>query len=360
MIPATAEKPGDLRCETKTPSEESLQSALDHAIELVYDTWPSDDPYRKLETIGDEKLRLAVDAALAYMRGDFGHVKSCFAQAEESDAAKLLVSSTAIPAAISMGDYPFFLKAEHWLRGVIQANRGIGVTAYAQYALSTGYMGAHAPDMIAEWIKAGDFSDLHPLVRHEAMNRRIDYLNYLRRFESMLDTAQTATSLHSRSYTALPEKEFSMTEVNTRVRCAIACHCLGRLDEARRWLTGAMDKALPLGFITPFAEMITWLGDLVDQCLIQAHPTWRNAVIEQASRTITNWITFHNRFTKDNITLILTLRELGIATLAVRHVPYKDIARQYHVSLGRLKAIMNGIYNKLYVHSREELSQYVP
>jgi len=360
MIPAAAEKPGDPRFEKKTSVQNPFQTALDRAIAAVYNPWPRDDPYRILNAIGDEKLRLVPEAALAYIRGDFEHVKRCFKKTEGDDAAKLLASVTSVPAAISMGDYTFFRETEHWLKGIIKTDLGAGVTAYAQYALAGGYMGAYAPDMIAEWIKNGDFTDLHPLVRYEATNRRVDYLNFLKKFESMLDTAQAAMSLLGLSDTVLPEKELSITEINLRVRSAVACNYLGRVDEAKSRLMAAMDKALPHGFITPFAEMVTWLGDLITQCLNQAYPQWHDAVTGQAGGTLANWITFHNRFTKDNITLMLTLREMGIATLAVRRVPYKTIAEQYHVSLGRLKVIMNGIYGKLQVHSREELSEFIP
>jgi len=176
----------------------------------------------------------------------------------------------------------------------------------------------------------------------------------------MLDTAHTAASLLGLSCTIVPGQDFTFAEINLRMRCATASYCLGRVDEAKLWLMSAMDIALPHGFITSFAEMITLLGDLVEQCLSQAYPQWHDAVIELANHTVANWITFHNRFTKDNITLILTLREMSIATLAVRRVPYKTIADQYHISLGRLKSIMGEIYSKLYVHNREELSRFIP
>ena len=391
MIPADAVKPGDPRLKKsggprleksgnprfeksgspclekfggprfdKASAQKTLQAAFDQALEAVHSPWPSDDPYKILDLMSNEKLRLVHEAAFAYMRGDFRQVRRCYIEVEGDDAAKLLVSAISIPAAISMGDYTFYLDAECWLKEIIAAELGGGVTAYAQYALAIGYMGAHAPDMIAEWIKKGDFADLHPLARFEAINRRADYLYYLQRFGSMRDATQAAMSILGLSHTVSHEKGFSLTEINLRLRCAVACHCLDRVDEARRWLMGAMNIALPHGFIASFAEMITLLGDLMEQCLNQAYPQWRDAVIEQANRILANWIDFHNLFTKDNITIILTLREMGIARLAVRHVPYKSIAEQYHISLGRLKSIMSEIYGKLYVHNREELSKFIP
>ena len=362
MIPADAGKPEDPRYENKASAiqpAQPLQIALDRAIEAVHKPWPYDAPDRVLDVIGDEKLRLAPEAMLAYLRGDFERVKLCYKDSEGDDAVKLLVGAISIPAAISVGDYPFFLEVEGWLKELASADLGPGVTAYARYALASGYIGAHVPDMIADWIKNGDFAELHPLARHEAVNRRIDYLMSQKKYESMLDTAQTAMSLLGLSHDGSGGKRYSLTDVNLRIRCAVACLCLGRVDEAKRRLLEAMDIALPHGFTTPFSEMAMWLGNLMELCLNQEYPMWRNAVIGQADRTLANWITFHNHFAKDNITLILTLREMGIAALVVRRVPYKTIAEQYHISLGRLKAIISDIYGKLYVHNRSELSGFI-
>ena len=68
---------------------------------------------------------------------------------------------------------------------------------------------------------------------------------------------------------------------------------------------------------------------------------------------------FHNQFTKDNITLVLTLREYHIAILVARRVPYAQIAAQHCISVGRLKNIMQGVYGKLLISGRDELARYV-
>jgi len=169
----------------------------------------------------------------------------------------------------------------------------------------------------------------------------------------MLAVAQTALTL-----SAQPQG-FTTTDIYLRVTCAAACHCLGRDDEARRWLLEAMRLALPHGFITPFAEVVTTLGGLVEQCLEQEFPACRKAILEQWSRTWKNWISFHNQFTKDNITLMLTLREYQLALLVARRVPYAQIAKQHCISVGRLKNIMLEIYEKLHVSGREELAKYI-
>ena len=55
----------------------------------------------------------------------------------------------------------------------------------------------------------------------------------------------------------------------------------------------------------------------------------------------------------------LSLREFELATLVARRVPYAKIAKQYCVSVGRLKNIVQEIYGKLFVSGRDELSKYI-
>jgi DNA-binding CsgD family transcriptional regulator len=143
------------------------------------------------------------------------------------------------------------------------------------------------------------------------------------------------------------------------VTCAVACYYLERGEEAKRWLLEAMRMGLLHGFITPFAEVVTTLGGLVEQCLKQQFTEYYDAVIRQWEDTWRNWVAFHNQFTKDNITLILSLREYHIAMLVARRVRYAKIAKQYGISVGRLKNIILEIYEKLFISGRDELVKYV-
>jgi DNA-binding CsgD family transcriptional regulator len=182
---------------------------------------------------------------------------------------------------------------------------------------------------------------------------RAKYFMCIGKYEIALAVAQTALAF------CVPERGITFPEIYLLVLCALACHCLGHENEAGRWLLEAMRIALPHGFITPFAENVSDFGGLVEQCLERVFPDCCDAVIEQWKRTVKNWITFHNHFTKDNITLILSLREYHLAQLVARHVPYAKIAKQFNISVGRLKNIMLEIYEKLYISSRDELAQYV-
>ena len=141
--------------------------------------------------------------------------------------------------------------------------------------------------------------------------------------------------------------------------CAAACYAAGREKEAKRRMLDAMSIYLPHGCTTPFAEMIPHFGGMVEQCLERELPAQYSSVVKQWQRTFTNWILFHNRFTKDNITLILTLREYEMALLAARGMPNAEIAERFHISVSRLKTIMHRIYGTLFVKNRKELAQYI-
>lgn len=148
-------------------------------------------------------------------------------------------------------------------------------------------------------------------------------------------------------------------DIYFRIVCAIACNCLGRNDDARRWVLEAMNLALPHGFITPFAESIIALGGLVELCLKENFPDYYDAILRQCESATENWITFHNLFTKENITLRFSVREYHIALLVAHCIPYAEIADQYNISVGRLKNIMLEIYEKLLISGRDELAKYV-
>lgn len=169
----------------------------------------------------------------------------------------------------------------------------------------------------------------------------------------MLAVAQTALSLSS------SPQVITIYDIYLRLMCAVACHYLERPREASGYLLEAMRLALPHGFITPFAEIVTTLGGLLERCLEEKFPDYYDPALQQWQHTWKNWISFHNQFTKDNITLILSLREYHIALLVARRVPYAQIAQQYYVSVGRLKNIMLEIYDKLSISGRDELAKYV-
>jgi len=145
--------------------------------------------------------------------------------------------------------------------------------------------------------------------------------------------AQTALSLCE------PARGITYVGIYFRAACAAACCGLERMDEAERYLRDALNIALPHGFITPFAETVTAYGGLLEQLLEREYPAYYDAITKQWKRTFENWIAFHNQFTRDNITSILSLQDYQMAQLAARGASNAEIAKRFHVSLGRPRSL---------------------
>ncbi len=352
MIPADIPKPADPRRE-KEYSAYRLSSDLSHIYTATTIPMPLNNPDAVLDTVSEERLRNVYKGELAYLRGNFFETMACYHKTQGDEAARLRLCPAAIAAAISRGDYAAYNEMDTFLKNCVKAHQGSNIAAAAELALATAAVSVIAPKLAPDWLKAGDLENLPAAARLNAIYLRIKYFNCLEHSEAMLAAAQTALSLSSS-----PES-FTIYDIYLRLMCAVACRYLERSREASDYLLEAMRLALPHGFITPFAEIVTALGGLLERCLEEDFPDYYDPVLQQWQDTWKNWINFHNQFTKDNITLILSLREYHIAVLVARRVPYAQIARQYYISVGRLKNIILEIYAKLSISGRDELAKYV-
>ncbi len=353
LIPEHARRPADKRRRGQSVPGTPLSEDLARLLTATAGGMPCDNPDAILDTVSEERMRLQYEAEIAYLRGDFQAVIDCFQRTRGDEAARLRACPITIAAAISLGDYAKYTEIDTYLKKCAEVYKGSGAAAFAEQALATAAVSIIAPNMAPNWLKKGDLSAIAPQAKPNALYLRAKYFQCLNKYDAMLAVAQTALTLSGQPHA------FTTTDIYLRVTCAVACHCLGQDDDARSWLLEAMRLALPHGFITPFAEVVTALGGMVEQCLEREFPAFREAVLGQWNRTWKNWIDFHNQFTKDNITLMLTLREYHIALLVAQRVSYAEIARQHCISVGRLKNIMLEIYEKLYISGREELAKYI-
>ncbi|OQB24947.1 MAG: hypothetical protein BWY11_00770 [Firmicutes bacterium ADurb.Bin182] len=352
MLPADAEKPADFR-KKKQLTKINKKDELAFVIAATTIPMPRENPDEILKKVKAERLRLIYEAELSYLRGDFARAMDCYHETAHDNAARLRACPLAIATAISIGDYREYTEIETFLKQTDQTGTESNIKAFAQLSLATAAVSMIAPNMAPDWLRTGDLSALPLQAKPNALYLRAKYLHCIGQCDSMLAVAQTALTLSSANSCV------TVTDIYLRVTCAVACYALGQADEAKRWLLETMRIALPHGFITPFAEIVTALGGLVEQCLKQEFPDSYNTVIDQWKRTWKNWIAFHNRFTNDNITLVLSLREYHLALAVSRRVPYAKIAEQNNISVGRLKNIMREVYDKLFITGRDELSKFV-
>jgi len=351
-IPADAEKPGDLRCEKHHP-QDSLAAELAEIFEATALPMPRDNPDAIFGMVKEERLRLPYECELAYLRGDFELVKQIY-KTRGDEAIRVRITPTAMAAAISAGDFPFFLEVENHLKSVMQKrSEDKNVIAIAELFLSSAYISAMVLDNTPDWLKTGDFTYLPNRARPYAAHMRAKYFHAVGEFESMLNVAETALAFCD--FTG----GIYVADIYLRVMCATACCLLGRVDEATRWLLGAMRITLPHGFITPFADCASVFGGLLEKLLEREYPAHYGAIINLWKRAGANWVFFHNFVTKNNFVFGLPLRDYEIAIRVAKGVPNKEIAEHFHMSQGRLRNKISEIYSELHVNSRKELERFL-
>ena len=361
LIPRDTENPSSRRkklLEDKSFSLSAVQLSLDLAnfIEATTQPMPHDNPDAILGIMKGERIRRQYQAELAYMRGDYEQTICCYREIKDDDIAKLRVTPMVIASAMSIGDYQLYTEIESFLKDIISKHINNHISTVAELMLSTAYLNASAPNMILQWLKDGDFSSLPYHAIPGAAYMRVKYFKCVENYEAMLTLAQTALAF------CVPKRGITLHCVYLQVACAVACYALNHREEAKRYLSEALDICLPHRLIVPLAESLAPLGELLETCLKQQYPEYHDAVITEWEGIVTNRVTFHNLFTKDNIMLVLPLRDYQVARLVAQGLSYATVAERLRISETSVKSLVQSIYDKLLITGtsrREELAKYL-
>ena len=360
LIPADATKPVDprkSRDECGEPNQivgnkpkEPLSDDVGSILSTVALPMPYGNPDAVTALLKDDRQRLHCEAFIAYLRGDFDETISCYRKIEGDEAARLVFSSVTTAAAISTGNYALWKEIEASLIH-FSASENKSVSAFADLSLATAYTGAGAHEMVADWIKTGDFSALPVQMKSDAFHKRAKYLQWIGQFEAMLAVAQSALSVFD------SDDGIVFHSIYYRISCAIACCYLGRFDETKRWLSDGMKIAFPHGFIAPFAEVLSLFGGLLEQCIKQEFPENYDAVVTLWKFSFNNWTNFYNLFARENIENILSLQYRQIARLAAQGVPYHEIAGRIGLTVGSVSNKMQVVYDTLFISGKKRKQQ---
>lgn len=343
IIPKEALKPADPRGEGKEPPPKYICSGF-----LLINV-----PGAKLESWGDSPEARQKQAELAYLRGDFSSVKAYFLSLSEKDETFLCGGAIAMTAAISTGDYGLYLSIEEKLKKLREGTADPNLRFGAELPGALAAVSMFAPALAPRWLREGDFSGVPPEAEETALYLYAKYLQNERRNEAMLAAAETGLFLRFR------REEHSPATVYFTLLAADACRALNQKDKARAYLEAVLSYCLPRGLFVPPAEHITALGGLLQEALESRYSAFAAAVYEQVRRTMKNWISFHNRYAQDNITLLLSLREYRVAVLICNGLTYAEAAEELHISKGRLNNILTEIYGKLNVKGKAELRRLI-
>lgn len=347
LIPSNAKKP-NVPLKERSPENSAILSCFS----LM---WDGLLPGQKLATLlpptENAALRNQYLGEIAYLCGNFSQAKRFSTEALTSKSMYICASLFSLLAAISSNDFELYSRIDESLKQLIETTGEPPVAILAETVLATGAVCMFAPEMVPSWLKAGDFSCLPKKAVPFAMYLRIKYLQNLADYPQMFAVAQTMLTLCRGTSIVM--------DIYLLLMCAAACVGLDQKDQARNYLQAALALGMPHRFITPFVENVSTLNGLVEECVQQQYPQAYDDILTQWQYTWKNWAVFHNRFAQDNVPLLLNLREYRIATLAASRVPYARIAEQECISVGRVRNIMQEIYNKLFVRNRRELAALV-
>lgn len=347
LIPSNARKP-DAPQQTQFKKKPEILSCFS----VMWDGFlPEPKLDIMLQTSKNAALRVQYLAEIAYLRGDFAQAKCLAVESLNNQSTYICAALFLMLEAISTNDFELYNQIEASLKKMSAAAAEPHAAVLAETVLAAAAVCMFAPAMVPDWLKEGDFSRLPVDAVPFALYLRVKYLQNLADYPQMFAVAQAMLTLSKGKSVVM--------DIYLLLMCAAACVGLDKKDRAREYLKEALELGMPHGFITPFVENVATLNGLVEECVKLQYPDAYNTLLAQWQFTWKNWAVFHNRFARDNVTLLLTLREFRIATLAANRVPHAQIAKQECLSVGRVRNILQEIYGKLFVRNRDELAALV-
>jgi len=285
-------------------------------------------------------------------QGNLSSILCYFYYDARDDAAKLEVCSCALLAAIWLGDFKAYYDINEYLTNLQKGPNGKVFCTQIELIKAAFSITVMVPKLVPEWLKKGDFNHAEYARRPEVLALRVQYLYNIGNFEAAQAIAETALT-----YWVYQPENF-LVNISFNLLCGVINYYLGRIDETHEFLSAAIEIAVPKSIITPFVEALLVMGGELERCL-QKYPDFLEVVVRTCKKNVKNWIVFHNMLSGDQITTLLSIREYHIAFLAVRKIPYHEIAEKQYISVGRLKNIMQEIYQKLNISSRDELKKFI-
>ena len=300
-----------------------------------------------------KEYRALADADLAYRRGDPEPAKEYWRQTNRLDKTKLSAASLATAAAISSGDYALYDEIAAFLKGCMAKTKSDEERALLSLPKTLAAVSMAAPNMTPEWLKNCDFSLFPTELTPFLLYLYALHLRNIREYTGLLYTARAAILLSAQTAT------FTWLDLHFLILAATACFGLGDEAQTKTYLSAALALGMPCGFLLPFADTLSVFGGLLERLLKKHYPERLEAVTGLWSRSFANWMDFHNKFTKENITTILTAQEYQAAHLMVHGATYKSAAARMSLSVSRIKNILSDVYGKLYIQKQQQLQQFI-
>lgn len=133
----------------------------------------------------------------------------------------------------------------------------------------------------------------------------------------------------------------------------------GRMDDAERWCRAVVESAKSSGIVLPFLGVMLGPKSVLERTLSEEAPELLAKVKRLTNGYFRNLAKYHNRFTGESVTEILSPREFFLAQSLKSGLRYKEIAERMGVAPGRVHNMVGMLYETLGISRREEIGDLV-
>lgn len=298
-------------------------------------------------------LHKLMEADLSYRRGDPYPAIGIWKSTPVHDETKLTTAFLATVATICSGEYELYYEIQHCLSRWSAKTENPTERALFELPRTLAIVSMAAPTMTPTWLKEADFSLFPSELKQFLLFLYTLHLRNIREYSEVRATARSAYELCANANT------FTWLDINFLLLGATSSYHLHETGQALKFLKIALDLGMPCGFIMPFADCMGDLGGMMGDCLRQSYPDKIKQITELWNTSFKNWMLFHNEFTKENITTLLTIQEYQVARLICGGATYAETARRMYLSVSRIKDLISSVYGKLYINDRRELSHFI-
>ena len=141
--------------------------------------------------------------------------------------------------------------------------------------------------------------------------------------------------------------------------CCMDAMSLKKVAYAKELFHRAWSLAAPDGLIQGLAEHHGLLGGLIETCIKPVDPALYRRIIDITYRFSAGWRRVHNPRTGEDVADNLSTTEFSIAMLVNRGWSVREVAEFLDISQNTVKTHLKGVYQKLGITSRKELSGFM-
>lgn len=320
--------------------------------------FPADDPEKAVRSLGGEE-RIFAEAELALIRCDFARARDLCEKLWRSERYSMAAIRIAVIAAIGLGDLPL-------LDGILARITKIRLSSSDELVkelvadVVEGWLSQWLwlSDGYPEWILRFDFRGIPESLRHPAA-----YLGVMARLNAgQFEAAYAAAALMMGFDKTVARHEGYLTAAKTYLRMAraISCRETGRMDEMHKWLEEVIRELAPHGILLPFLLFMSGSRKApTEEILAEVAPNEVARYRKLRRSYFVNLIRARNHITGEKVSEALSIREFYLAMLLKRGLSYKELADRFDLSVGRIKNLLQELYQKLNIHSRAQIKTHV-